>query len=238
MEMKDYIAEIKLELTGNLLNLEIPDETIELVVKKALREVQRFIDTTKYITVPYSKCIDLSESKVSSVSGVYRAQGVGDIPATAGLQTQVDPMQMAQWQYLAGGGGDIYNLNEWVLNYASWNTMLQMRNTMSTDLAFRQDKVADKLYINAIDNPPMITIEFVPKFENVSEITSDYWIDILMKMSIALTKIVLGRIRSRYVQSNALWTQDGETMSAEGKAEIDALREVLRTNSQIVFPMD
>lgn len=238
MEMIDYINEIKLELTGNLLSLEIDDSTLELVVKKAFREVQRFIDTTKLMTIPYASCIDLSNSKVSSVTKVYRTQGYLGSPSQESNQMQVDPMYATQWQYLAGGSSDIYNLNDWIMNYASWNTMLQIRNTTSTDLAFKQDKQAEKLYINAYDKPTSITIEFVPKFENVNEVTSDYWIDILVRMSIALTKVTLGRIRSRYVQSNALWTQDGETLLAEGNAELDSLREILRINAQLVFPID
>jgi hypothetical protein len=38
----DIIEEVKLELTGGLLELEIEDATIELVIKKALRELQRY----------------------------------------------------------------------------------------------------------------------------------------------------------------------------------------------------
>lgn len=237
MEMTDYINEIKLELTGNLLSLEVTDDTLELVVKKAFREVQRFIDTTKLITVPFSKCIDLSSSKVSSVTRIFRSVGYLGSASQDSNNMQVDPMYAMQWQFLTGSG-DIYNLNDWIMNYASWNTVLQMRNTTSTDLSFKQDKQAEKLYINTLDKPTTITIEFVPKFEDVNEITSDYWIDILVRMSIALTKMTLGRIRSRYIQSNALWTQDGETLLQEGNKEIETLRETLRVNSQLMFPID
>lgn len=237
MDMIDYINEIKLELTGNLLALEITDATLELVVKKALREIQRFIDTTKLITVPYTQCIDLKDSKVSSVVRVYRATGYLGSPSQDATDTQVDPMYAMQWQMLTGSG-DIYNLNDWIMNYSAWNTVLQIRNTTSTDLSFKQDKQAEKLYINCIDKPPSITIEFVPKFEDVSEITSDYWIDILIRMSIAITKITLGRIRSRFIQSNALWTQDGATLLEEGNKELDSLRETLRVNAQLMFPID
>ena len=42
----------------------------------------------------------------------------------------------------------MYNLQDYVMNYAAWNTLSQVRNTISTDLAFREDKHACKLYIN------------------------------------------------------------------------------------------
>ena len=83
--------------------------------------------------------------------------------------------------------------------------MLQLRNTISTDLDFFQDHSENKLYINtALDKPTLITVEYVPIFENVDDIKSDYWKDILVRLSIALTKVTLGRIRTRFTQSNAL----------------------------------
>ena len=83
--------------------------------------------------------------------------------------------------------------------------MLQIKNTLSTDLTFIYDKAKSYLYINcAYDKPNQITIEYVPIYEDVSQIVSDYWIDKLCRLSLALAKITLGRIRSKFTQSNAL----------------------------------
>lgn len=240
MQVQAYVDEIKLELTGNLLELEIPDSTIMTIVNKALRETQRYIDTTKLMTIPFASCIDLSKSKVSSVSRVFRAEGYLADTSTNNLTgvSNVDPMQAMQWQMLTGAG-NMYNLNDWVMNYASWNTLLQIRNTTSTDMSFKEDKSAKKLYINsANDKPAMVTIEYVPLYDSVEEIESDYWIDIIVRMSVALTKVALGRIRSRYKQSNALWEQDGETLLNEGNEELKELRETLRVNAQLCYPLD
>ena len=95
------------------------------------------------------------------------------------------------------------------------------------------------MYINVgFDKPQSITIEYVPRYNDVSQIVSDYWIDIIIRMSIALAKITLGRIRSRYVQSNALWTMDGETLLQEGNQELADLRTSLQANTQLVYPID
>ena len=137
------------------------------------------------------------------------------------------------------GGGNIYNLSNYTYNYAAWNTAQQMRNTITTDLAFRFDRDKQQLYINvAFDRPEKITIEYVPRYNNVSEITSDYWIDIIMRLATALTKITVGRIRSRYTQSNALWTQDGETLLEEGNEELTSIREHLAANTNLLYPID
>lgn len=113
------------------------------------------------------------------------------------------------------------------------------QNTGSTDLSFYYNKPTDELYINcATNSPSTITIEYITRYDNVEEITSDYWSDILVRLATATVKVTLGRIRSRYTQSNALWTQDGETMLSEGTQELTELRTFLQTNSQLGYPID
>ena len=240
MIMREVIEEIKLEITGGLLELEIDDPTIELAVKKAMREMERFWDETTMVTVPFSSCIDLTDSELdlkenaNTIVDVFRTDAVGDV-ADNGIN---DPMFAQQWM-LFSNAGTMYNLNEYVLNYASWNTLLQTKNTISTDMAFKEDKHNNKLYINHyMDTPRYVTIEYIPKLKNVEDIQSDYWIDVLVKLSIAIVKIMLGRIRTRFTQSNALWTQDGETILNEGKEELTALREQLRTSDNLILPID
>lgn len=238
MTVRDYIENIKLEITGGILSLEIPDETLEKILARTLQEVQRFIDTTEFMTVPYASCIDISNTKISSVTKVYRVEGyVGDTEVGT-QQTILDPMYVQTWMAFTNGG-TMYNLQDYVLNYAAYNTMLQMRNTTSTDMAFKQDHQKGKLYINSgFDRPTAVTIEYVPKFESVEDIKSDYWIDIIQRLSIARTKVILGRIRTRYKANSSLWEQDGETLLAEGQEELKDLQEKLRVNSQIVYPID
>lgn len=245
MDITALRDEIRLKLTGGLLDLELDDVTIDKIIQSTLRELQRYIANTRLITVPFEKCIDLSTVKditgkpikVSSVSRIYRTNGFV-VDGDGNPNQAVDPMQASQWQLLSGVG-NMYGLQGYVYNYLSWNTLLQMRNTTSTDLAFFYDKSENKLYINiASNNPTNITIEYVPRYDDVSEITSDYWIDVMTRMAIAITKITVGRIRSRYTQSNALWTQDGNIMLEEGNSELNALRQQLEHDTQLMYPLD
>ena len=71
MDMSAYIDELKLALSGNLLDLELDDSVFASVVNSSLREVQRYIGTTAIITVPYSSCIDCKPYKISSVSNIF-----------------------------------------------------------------------------------------------------------------------------------------------------------------------
>ena len=240
MKLEDIIDEIKLELTGYILDMEITDETLVSVIKKALRELERFWDETTMISVPFASCIDLDgeffKEKVSSIVKVYRTEGLGD--SGGGMSVLNDPVQMAQFAIFSNGG-TMYSLQDYVMNYASWMSMHQIRNVMSTDLAFKEDRHNKKLYINGTNNSPrMITIEYIPKLLDVEDIKSDYWTDILIKYCVALTKVVLGRIRTRFSQSNALWTQDGDKILEEGNTELKELRELLRLNSNMIYLID
>lgn len=237
MKTIDVIEEIKLELTGGLLELEIEDAQIELVVKKALRELQRYWDESSFITVPFESCIDLTKYQLDSCSivKVYRMTGMGE--GGSEINAMTDPLYAQQFMIFSNAG-TMFNLQDYVMNYAAWTTLNQTRNTISTDLAFREDKHSHKLYINSMSSPGYITIEFIPKLQSVEDIQSDQWQDILVRLSTDLTKIVLGRIRSRFTQSNALWAQDGDKLLEDGTTDLKELRELLRTNSNLIVGID
>lgn len=238
MDMSAYIDELKLALSGNLLDLELDDSVFVSVINSSLREVQRYIGTTALITVPYSSCIDCKPYKISSVYNIFRASGYLSGDDGQGASSIQDPMYVAQWQMLSGNGG-IFGINKFSTNYAVWNSALQIRNTISTDLSYRYDKPSEKLYINcAFDIPTAITIEYIPRFDDVNQITSDYWIDIIQRMSIAKAKMALGRVRTRFNSPNAPWQQDGETILAEGREELTELRTYLQENSMLSQAFD
>lgn len=239
MDMQQLKDEVTLKLTGDIVELELSDAALTRLCNSALRELQRYYDGTRLITIPYNKCIDLKEYNVNAVARIYRAEGylnaeVEGNPNSAGI----DPMQASQWQLLYGMG-NINRMQDYAYNYASWNTLLQIRNTTSTDLAFRYDRASEKLYINIASNiPTSITIEYIPQLQDVSEIVSDFWNDVLVRLTIALTKVTVGRVRSKFKQSNALWVLDGEELLNEGNTELSALRDELKASTQLCYPID
>ena len=240
MTKNDVVEELKLELTGQVLELELDDSTLDLTINKALRELQRYWDETTLVTIPYASCINYAGTPLeesSSIVRVYRTVGVGN-SEDAGNSVTMDPMYAQQWMVFSNAG-TMYNLQDYVMNYAAWSTLSQVRNTMSTDLAFREDKHACKLYINNnISSPGSITVEYIPKLRSVEDIKSDYWKDVLVRMSLDFAKIQIGRIRTKFTQSNALWTLDGDKLLEEGNTDLKELREILRANSNMVYPID
>ena len=238
MTLQKYVDKIKLELTGGLLELEIDDETIGKYVLSALEEIQRYIDETMLIQVPFASCIDLSDFKHSAIIKVYRTNAIGDISKDSSGTSQVDPMYAQVWLAYSNGGS-MYNLNNYLMNYMSYNTLLQIRNNISTDLAFKEDIHENKLYVNVSGStPPYIVIEYVPVFDDVDKVKSDYWKDLLYRLSLALVKRGLGRIRTYAKQTNALYAIDGDTMLAEGNQELTDIREILRNNDNLFLVVD
>ena len=234
MDMQAIKDEVLLKLTGNVLSTELSDTTLTQVINSALREVQRYIDTLKMVTVPYSSCIDVTEYKVSSVVGVRRSEGYVSSD-NAGMS---DPLYASQWMLMSGFGNVGY-INNYASNLAAWNSMLQIRNTLSTDMAFFFSKPDNKLYVNVSSSTPTkITILYVPRFEDVSEITSDYWQDVLVRMSVAIAKVTVGRVRTKFKQSNALYTLDGDQILEEGNTELTNLRQELKDSTQLCYGVD
>jgi hypothetical protein len=235
--LEDVREEIRLKLTGDLLEIELEDDTIDQIIMSAIRELQRYITVTRLITVPFERCIDLCQyDNINNVVAIYRTNELGG--TTTGDSASYDPMQVAQWQLIAGMG-NLTHFQDAVYNYSSWTTLQQLRNTTSTDLAFKYDKYSKKLYINtSVGTPENITIEYIPVIKQVEDIKSEYWEDMLIRLSLALTKVTVGRIRTRYTQSNALWTQDGETILQEGQEELKELRQMMLDNSDLFYPID
>lgn len=252
MERQQLIDEIKFNLTGGVLECELDDTALNMLINNCMRELQRYIDTLKFITIPFQRCIDMKPYKVNAVARVHRTAGYAGETSSdnyyqdgSGLIIQTntgvsmsDPMYASMWQMI-GGTATLYNLQSSVYDITAYNQLMQMRNTTSQDLAFIYDKTGEKLYINVSSGAPsQITVAYIPRYDDVSEITSDFWIDVLVRLCVAQSKINVGRIRSRYAQSGALWAQDGDTILTEGKEEMNALREKLSAATQLTYVVD
>ena len=70
------------------------------------------------------------------------------------------------------------------------------------------------------------------KYEDVSEIVSDTWIDYLVRMSTANMKVALGRSRSKYTIEGSNVSLDGDTLLSEANAELEAIRSELDQKKQ------
>lgn len=238
MKLTEYIDYIKFALTADVLELEISDETIGKAVTNALQEIQRHTNEFRLVEKDYQNCIDMSDVDYYAVAHVYRTKTIMNNSSDGGKEP-IDPMYLQFWTSF--GLGMTYTLNQYLLNYASYSEMQQIRNTLSTDMYIKctEDRQNKKLYINqSMGNPGRVVIEYIPLYHSVEDVMDEYWIDYLKRLSLAMVKTILGRLRTYAKQSNALINLDGETLLAEGNEELKTIREELTSNDDYFFPID
>lgn len=230
MTLAEYVDEINFSLGGSVLDVEI-EKDLPRCVNRAFREVKRYVTTPAYMTVPFGvstngvgATLDLSDKNVYSVVNVMRPNSYNSLSMNT-----LDVFGLNQ-TYSA-----VTNVNDYL------NRMLRLQeiNTISTDLDFIWDAHNKKLSVTM--NPPftnMITIQYIPDYKDVEEITEIFWVDIILKLATAYAKQVIGRIRSKYTLNSSQYSLDGEQLLSEANTEIQEILTYLRTNVDLVFPID
>lgn len=226
MKMQDYVDEVLLKLGQGRVAIEIEDDgLIERVIQSAFREIKRYINVTKYATLPYGRCIDLSKCGVLAVTEVMRTKN----------NTKSYDLPDAIYLSLTTYPGAMNSMSD----YRSYIRTRQIRNTLNPDLAFRYDETTSRLYVaSQFPEPTSITIAYIPNVESVDQIVTPYWQDMLVRLSLALAKETLGRIRGKYSLNNSTFNLDSEALLSEAQTELTEIRNHLQENSDMVLPID
>lgn len=232
MTLAEYTDEIMLILGGGEDGVKIEiEKSIPRFVNRAFREVKQYVTTPAYMTVPYGgmqygvgTTIDLSDKNVYSVVNVMRPDTYNSLSMNT-----LDVFGLNQ----------IYRTVTNVEAYANRMLLLQQLNTISTDLDFIWDAHTKRLSVT--QNPPYtayITIQYIPDYKDVEEITEIFWVDVILKLATGYCKQALGRIRSKYTLNSSQYSLDGDTLLAEGNKEVEDILTFLRTNVDLAFPLD
>lgn len=225
--MKEYIDNILLECTGNTVRSELNREQLKNIVNRAFSELKHYIADTRTITVPYSEVIDVSklDVKISAIQYLMRGQSA----------TKYLPMQDVMFYYTNNITGTGYDVED----YARSLMVQQNIASLSTDLDFYYDKPNKKLFVTCnMAKPTTLTIEYIPEYSSVEDITESYWQNLLKRFSVAFAKQIYGRIRSKYTLNSSQYTVDGPTMLAEGNQELTTIRQELKENNDTLFVID
>ena len=225
MTMDEIKSEVQF-LMGIPANENVEDLEIERSILIAFRELKRYIRTPVDKTVPYSTRLNLSELNIHTrtVLNVFAA-----IPRIGLTMNTIDAGNVFQIAaavntYSMIGNTTSLNIDPIMTEMA----MAQVRNTLGTDFQWNFDKQNNVIYCAHRDpRPSVVTIRYVPDFQDVSEILGYTYIDYLVRMSVANYKLALGRTRSKYTVEGSNVTLDGETLHAEGNAELEAIRSEL-----------
>lgn len=216
---KKIVQYIESQLGAQVLDLELTPGDIKQIVEQCFEELVHYMTDIYTVTVPYANCIDLSKYNIDAIESVLRAQD----SIQTGLVFDIYGVSLAN---ITG-----------TLDLDSYtNALLTKRNLniLSTDMDFVWDKPNKKLYLVANPNQPTyVTINFKPEYYSVEDIREQHWDTQLRKLALGTTKIVLGRIRSKYTSNSSKFQLDGQTLLAEGNAEVQAVRQYLDDNKDI-----
>lgn len=221
----DYIKYILLQLGSSVLEIEA-SEDVGNVVDIAFTELKGYITDAETITIPYSNVIDVSDLNINNIIYIMRDRNA---TSPGGLQ---DIMYIYS---RLGSLGSKYTMSD----YARSMLVQANKSAISTDLDFNFDKRNDKLYVYAQQPyPNNITLVYTREYTNVSEIIEPYWQNLLKRLSLALMKEVLGRIRGKYTLNSATYSLDADKLLAEAQAELTEIRTYLNNNSDMLLPID
>lgn len=222
--MQDYVDYIALQLGASVVTVEI-EEDLPRVVNMAFQELRHYITDVRTMTVPYSNKIDLSGKKVANVVYIMRGKNTN---GPGGFQ---DVMYI----YSRMNALTTYTLTD----YARSLMANQNKAALATDLDFHYDKSEEVLYVYAWQAlPTTITLVYTPEYESVEEIIEPFWQNLLKRLSLAMTKEILGRIRGKYTLNSATYNLDADQLLSEAQQELTEIRTYLNENSDMLLPID
>lgn len=217
-------------------NENVEDLDVRQAVQIALREVKRYLRTPALKTVAYARRIELSKVGIvtKTVRGVYPAQ-----PKMGLNLSNVESGNVFQLAAAVNAGAMLNSTTGNLDPIINQVAMAQASNVLSTDWQWRHDLDNDCLYITCkAPRPGQVTIDYVPDYQDVSEIKSNSWVDIVVRLAEAYMKKALGRSRSKYTVEGSNVTLDGETLLTEANADLEALRQEMEQKSNRLVVLD
>lgn len=235
MKMEEIVDQVSF-----MLGLPANDNTEGLQIEKAVmiafRELKRYMKTPVEKTVPFSTRIDLKSVGIATTNVLYVQAAIPRIGLTMSSIDSGNVFQVAAAvnTYSQVGNTSSINIDPIMTEMA----MAQVRNTLGTDFQWKYDPDNQVIYCAHRDpRPSVVTVRYVPDYQDVSEIQSETWINYLIRMSEANMKKALGRSRSKYRVEGSNVSLDGEALLAEANAELEAIRAELeaRKNKLVVL---
>lgn len=248
MKIEEYKSYIETMLGAPIIDLEtnLSKDMLEKIIKAAFMELRDYIDTPYYKTVAYpgensaNKCaIDLSEDAVRAVLYVTRGT-ISFQNASANTDALLwSPLTTMMTQSFNMGYYNTYSTLDFLQDYTASLRYRQLRNALNQDLDFTYDAVEHKLYLyQQVPTSTMITVVYNKEFKDVEEIQDSFWVNLMLRLAIAYTKQVLGRIRGKYRMSSAPYELDSDTLLSEANTELSEIRAFLNENNNIFIPRD
>lgn len=205
-----WIKRIKLMLGGSrILSLEVDDSEISELITIAYERMRPYITDTDYITKQYARTINLAADNVEEVLKV--------IPGNQ-LAVSASPSDELMFDFQAYSVGN------------KIDPISVVRKAVTPDVLIPFEYVAEQklLYLSEGYTTGPVTIE-VSKSASLEEVRDERALQWIFAYALALTKEVVGRIRSKAKSTNVPIELDGDTLLSEASSEKASLDSSLAT---------
>lgn len=223
-------------MLGIPANSNVENLDVRKAVGIAFREAKRYMRTPTFKTVPYARRLDLVKLGIPAVTvkSVYPAR-----PKMGLNLSNVESGNVFQLAAAVNAGAMLNSTTGNLDPIINQVAMAQASNVLATDWQWRFDKPNQALYITCkAPRPGQVTVEYVPDYKDVSEVTSLAWQDIIVQLSEAYMKLALGRSRSKYTVEGSNVSLDGDTLLSEANAQLESLRERMESKSNRLIALD
>jgi len=214
---QDIIEEIKSQLGHPHVRLEIYDydeeaeEEFETFIDKAVRRLQPYLDMRSYMTVSVQDSIDLSDEPIDDILRI--------IPAQATMGEDFDVFHAHRYKNLHKDFDDFL---------IAQRRLSEIKSVIQPSFKFDEGI----LYLSGFAGK--VTIEYYkePEFQDLDD---PKWVEWVSDYALAMAKIKLGRIRSKFDADNQQYQLDGDTLLQEGKEEKEKLVQQLGESASPFF---
>lgn len=237
LSKKKYAELIVAALGGTVVDIELEND-IDKFLELAFLKVKPRIGTTKYMTKPLLSYYDFRNAGVYAVINVYRTNPVS---LTSNVSTISDVLTDS---FLFSGTANTYlnralgitNTDNIAISLLT-SQLINQASGRSSDIDFEFDD--GQLFVETVGaGTSLITIEYIPDYQSVEDISEPFWITIIFDLALAYTKIALGRARGKYRLSNLPYETDADTILQEGTSELERINEKLEELNDINYFLD
>jgi len=209
------INRTKARLGFPTIKFELPDETMAQLIQEAVDYINQYVVQYYYKEANGDAVVDMTEEQPTSIIRIYEStpilgQGANDI----------DIFALASRQSSGYPSSKDIILNKSILS--------ERKNLRTQD----HKLVGNKLYLYGYRG--LVTIEYT-KFTPLEEIKETKYQSWVRNYVLALTKIAIGEIRSKFTLSNFPVAFNGETLKTEGIEEKNKLETLLIEQGEGLF---
>ena len=206
---QEYIDNIKILLGGDILSLEIKDESISKMIDLSVNKISPYVNDTHFITAYASNFIELDDDVVDVIRVFESPDYSNHLNIDETSVNIINP----------------YNM----INY-------QIESVRRAELEYLIDKdfryIDNKLYLDDYTGPITIEVEKKVTIDNLKDEVALNWV---FDYALASCKEVVGRIRTKFKPNNIPIELDGETLLNEALESKERLESKIQELSYGIF---